>query len=63
MIDNRTGEGKIVEMCCGYVAHATDAAGGYWDYDLNWHENDGVLNSVKELLDLMTAQVRAEKGW
>ena len=62
VIDNRTGEGKIVEMCCGYVAHATDAAGGYWDYDLNWHENDGVLNSVKELLDMMTAQVRAEKG-
>lgn len=35
VIDNRTGEGKIIEMSYG-CGHEVDGAGGYFDRDFNW---------------------------
>lgn len=52
VIDNRTGEGKIIEMCCEFPhAGGIVGAGGYWDFDFNWHE--GELDPSRELIDML----------
>ena len=54
VIDNRTGEGKIVEMSYGFSHAAVMGMGGWFDRDCNWHE--GALNAPEELLkNLLTS--------
>lgn len=48
VVDNRTGEGKIVEMSYGFSHTAVMGMGGWFDRDCQWHE--GALNAPKELL-------------
>ena len=49
VVDRKTGEGKIIEMCFGNgVAEETYYAGGYWDEQLQWH--DEPLNVTTEIL-------------
>ncbi len=38
VVDNRTGEGKILEMCFGFDFSAIEAAGGYFDRAGTWHD-------------------------
>ena len=52
VVDNRTGVGKITEMCCEFPhSGGIIGAGGYWDFDLNWHE--GILEPSKELINML----------
>ena len=52
VVDNRTGEGRITEMSCEFPhAGGISGAGGYWDFDLNWHE--GTVEPSKELIDML----------
>lgn len=37
VVDNRTGTGKIIEMCYGFDHTAILGAGGYYDRDHIWH--------------------------
>lgn len=48
VVDNRTGEGKIVEMSYGFSHTAVMGLGGWFDRDCQWHE--GSLNAPEELL-------------
>lgn len=48
VVDNRTGEGKIVEMSYGFSHAAVMGMGGWFDRDCQWHE--GSLNAPEELL-------------
>ena len=48
VVDNRTGEGKIVEMSYGFSHIAVMGMGGWFDRDCQWHE--GALNAPAELL-------------
>lgn len=48
VVDNRTGEGKIVEMSYGFSHTAVMGMGGWFDRNCQWHE--GALNAPKELL-------------
>lgn len=48
VVDNRTGEGKIVEMSYGFSHTAVMGLGGWFDRDCQWH--DGALNAPAELL-------------
>lgn len=54
VVDERTGTGVIVEMSYGFSYRAILGAGGYWDSDLNWH--DEPLNVPEEILDALLAQ-------
>lgn len=49
VVNNKTGEGVIVEMSYGFSHKAIIASGGYYDRDLNWH--DEPLNAPYELLN------------
>lgn len=51
VVDNRTGEGKIVEMSYGFSHTAVMGMGGWFDRDCQWHE--GALNAPEELLKNM----------
>ena len=51
VVDRKSGEGKIIEMCHGFDAGAIYGCGGYWDQDLVWH--DGPLNAQTELLQML----------
>ena len=53
VIDNRTGEGKIVEMSYGFSHTAVMGMDGWFDRDCNWH--DGALNAPVELLKNLLA--------
>ena len=53
VVDNRTGEGKIVEMSYGFSHTAVIGMGGWFDRDCNWHE--GALNAPAELLKNLLA--------
>ena len=53
VVDNRTGEGKIVEMSYGFSHTAVMGMGGWFDRDCNWH--DGALNAPVELLKNLLA--------
>lgn len=48
VVDNRTGEGKIVEMSYGFSHTAVMGMGGWFDRDCKWHEE--ALNAPAELL-------------
>lgn len=54
VVDNRTGEGKIVEMSYGFSHTAVMGMGGWFDRDCNWHE--GALNAPAELLKNLLAE-------
>ena len=52
VVDKKTGEGKIIEMCFGNgVAKETLAVGGYWDESLTWH--DKPLNVIDEVMSYL----------
>lgn len=53
VVDNRTGEGKIVEMSYGFSHTAVMGMGGWFDRDCQWHE--GPLNAPVELLNNLIA--------
>lgn len=54
VVDNRTGEGKIVEMSYGFSHTAVMGMGGWFDRGCNWHE--GALNAPAELLKNLLAE-------
>ena len=56
VVDNRTGEGKIVEMSYGFSHTAVMGMGGWFDRDCNWHE--GALNAPAELLKNLLSEVK-----
>lgn len=49
VVNNETGEGKIVEMSYGFSHLAIMASGGYYDRNLEWHESP--LNAPYEILN------------
>ena len=49
VVDNRTSEGKIIEMCFGFDFDAIYEAGGYFDRDCVWH--DEPMNVTAEILE------------
>lgn len=49
VVNRETGEGVIVEMSYGFSHQAIMASGGYYDRNLEWH--DEPLNAPKELLN------------
>lgn len=49
VVDSRTGNGLIIEMCHGFDRDAVYAAGGWFDRDCMWHE--GHLNVDHEMLE------------
>lgn len=49
VVNKETGEGVIVEMSYGFSHQAIMASGGYYDRNLEWH--DEPLNAPKELLN------------
>ena len=51
VVEKTTEKGYIIEMCHGFDAEAVLACGGYWDRDLNWH--DEPLNVKAEILEGM----------
>lgn len=51
VVNAKTGEGLIIEMCHGFDADAVYGCGGYWDKDLVWH--DEPLNVKTETLVAM----------
>lgn len=48
VVDNHTGEGKIIEMCYGFDHTAILGAGGYFDRDHIWHKTP--LNVPEKVL-------------
>ena len=48
VVNNETGEGVIVEMSYGFSHQAIMASGGYYDREMNWH--DEPLNAPKEII-------------
>lgn len=54
VVDNRTGEGKIVEMSYGFSHTAVMGMGGWFDRECQWHE--GALNAPAELLKNLLAE-------
>ena len=49
VVDKKTGQGKIIEMCYGFDFDAIKECGGYWDRGLNWH--DEPLDVQWEIID------------
>lgn len=49
LIDSRTGEGKIIEMCFGFDQDAIWASGGYFDRDCVWHNEP--LNTTVSVIE------------
>ena len=49
VIDKKTNEGKIIEMCFGFNHEALLEMNGYWDRNLVWHNKP--LNAPEEVLD------------
>lgn len=58
VVNKETGEGVIVEISYGFSHQALLASGGYYDRNLNWH--DEPLDAPKELLKNMLVET-AEK--
>lgn len=48
VVDNRTGNGLIVEMSYGFAHEAVMASGGWFDRDCQWHEEK--FNAPKDIL-------------
>lgn len=55
VVDSRTGEGKIVEMCHGFDHEAVYDAGGYFDRSGEWHEMP--LHCGEEIVRNMYADI------
>ncbi|MEA4914548.1 MAG: hypothetical protein VB068_12740 [Petrimonas sp.] len=51
VVDKKTGNGLIVEMCHGFDYDAIYQCGGYWDRELVWH--DEPLNARVEIFEEM----------
>lgn len=51
VVDNRTGNGMIVEMCYGFDFEAAAAAKGFWDRSGIWHDQE--INIFEEIIDLI----------
>ena len=51
VVDNRTGEGKIIEMCHGFDRDAVFAAKGWFDRNCQWHDES--MNVDYEILNNM----------
>lgn len=58
VVDNRTGEGKIVEMSYGFLSSALTAVKGYFDPDYNWHDEPVIVED--EILRLLEKEVEAK---
>ena len=48
VVDKETGEGLIVEMSYGFSHEAIMSSGGYYDRNLQWH--DEPLNAPYEII-------------
>ena len=48
VVDKKTNEGKIIEMCFGFNHEALLEMNGYWDRNLVWHNKP--LNAPEEVL-------------
>ena len=48
VVDNLTGIGKIIEISFGFSHKALLEAGGYFDRDMNWHNEP--LNAPSEII-------------
>lgn len=48
VVDNKTGDGKVIEISYGFSHAALLAAGGYFDRQGDWHSEP--MNAPKELL-------------
>lgn len=58
VVDNCSGQGKIIEMCHGFDAEAVYNCNGYWDRELVWHEKP--LNPPVEMLaELLKTEERS----
>lgn len=55
VIDNRTGEGKIIEMCFGFDSEAIYNCGAWCDREHKWHEEP--LNVKIEILTKLISEV------
>lgn len=51
VIDKRNNKGKIVEISYGFSHNAIIDAGGYWDNELNWHQEP--LNVPVEIIRIL----------
>ena len=53
IVDTRDGQSKIIEMCYGFDAEAIHHCNGYWDRNLQWHEEplNVPCEIMKTLLD------------
>lgn len=56
VIDNRTGEGKIIEMSYG-VGHDVSGSGGYWDRNYKWHSDP--VSIENEIIQLIIREYQA----
>lgn len=50
VVNSKTGEGLIIEMCYGFDFKALSEVGGYFDRQGNWHE-DKALSIPKEIIN------------
>ncbi len=55
VVDNKTGEGKIIEISYGFSHHTLLQAGGYFDRQGNWYNEP--LNTPKEILKNLITQL------
>ena len=51
VVDRKSGNGYIIEMCHGFDVDAVFNCGGYWDEQLVWH--DVPLNVKYEIMDTL----------
>lgn len=51
VVDKKTGQGLIIEMCHGFDQHAVYEAGGYFDRECIWHSEP--LNVSEEIVKNM----------
>ena len=52
VVDKKTGQGLIIEMCYGFDFQAIYDCGGYWDRDLVWHKE--AMNVPLEVIKNMS---------
>lgn len=56
VVDNRTGQGVIVEMSYGFSHAAILASGGYWERNCQWH--DAVFNAPAEIIKNIKMKIK-----
>ena len=52
VVDKKTGQGLIIEMCYGFDFQAIYDCGGYWDRDFVWHKE--AMNVPLEVINNMS---------